>query len=105
MATCELLYSNVVPRTVQYQKAVISYIDILGFRDLIDSRSAGEISKVLRILAESVEPHPLLKSERTKFTKFSDTVNSKTAPKSSEGNYRLGRPHLFRAEWRWRSGG
>jgi len=74
MATWEVLYSNVVPKTVQYRKSVISYIDILGFRDLIDSRSAGEISKVLRILAESVEPHPLLKSERTKFTKFSDTV-------------------------------
>jgi hypothetical protein len=74
MATWELLYSNVVPKTVRYQRSIVTYIDILGFRDLIESKSAGEISKILRILAESVEPHPLFKSEKTRFTKFSDTI-------------------------------
>lgn len=74
MATWELLYSNIIPKAVQYKRSIISYIDILGFRDLIESKPAGEISKILRILAESVEPDPLFKSERIRFTKFSDTV-------------------------------
>jgi hypothetical protein len=79
MATWELLYSNVTPKPVNYKKSIISYIDILGFRELIQSKSAGEISKILRILAESVEPHRLLNSERTRFTKFSDTIIRSTA--------------------------
>jgi hypothetical protein len=74
MATWELLYSTVVPKTVQYKRSIVSYIDILGFRDLIESKPAGEISKILLILAESVEPDPLFKSARVRFTKFSDTV-------------------------------
>jgi hypothetical protein len=74
MATWELLYSTPVPKTVQYKRSIVSYIDILGFRDLIESRPAGEISKILRILAESVEPDPLFTSARIRFTKFSDTV-------------------------------
>jgi hypothetical protein len=78
MATWELLYSNIVPKTVEYKKSIISYIDILGFGDLIQSKSAGEISRILRILAESVEPDRLFKTERTRFTKFSDTVIRRT---------------------------
>src|SRR5258708_31110480 len=88
MATWELLYSNVVPKTVKYKRSIISYIDILGFEDLIESKSAGEISQILRILAESVEPNPVFKSERTRFAKFSDTVIRST-PLSNR------RPHLF----------
>ncbi len=74
MATWELLYNNVVPKRVQYTRSIISYLDILGFRDLIESRSAGEISQILTILAESVEPSSMFKNEKIQFTKFSDTV-------------------------------
>lgn len=74
MATWEILYNNVRARPVRYERAIISYLDILGFRELIDTRSAGEISKILRILAQSVKPDPLFKPEKIKFTKFSDTV-------------------------------
>ena len=78
MATWELLYSNVVPKSVEYDNAIISYIDILGFGDLIGSKSAGEISRILRILAESVEPDSSFKRKKTRFTKFSDTVIRRT---------------------------
>jgi hypothetical protein len=74
MATWELLYDNVAPNPVRYTRSIISYLDILGFRDLIESRSAGEISQILRILAESVEPSSMFKNDKIQFTKFSDTV-------------------------------
>jgi len=63
-----------VPKRVRCRRSIISYLDILGFRDLIENRSAGEISQILRILAESVEPSSLFKNEKIQFTKFSDTV-------------------------------
>jgi hypothetical protein len=74
MATWEILYNNVTPKPVRYTRAIISYLDILGFRELIETRSAGEISQILRILAESVEPGSIFKNEKIQFTKFSDTV-------------------------------
>jgi len=74
MATWDVLYNNVTPKPVRYTRAIISYLDILGFRELIETRSAGEISQILRILAESVEPGSTFKNEKIQFTKFSDTV-------------------------------
>lgn len=73
-ATWELLYRHLRPRNVSYIRSVVSYLDILGFSELIETRKAGEISRILRILAESAKPDPVLKSERIRFTKFSDTV-------------------------------
>jgi hypothetical protein len=72
--TWELLYSHLKPEKVKYTRSVVSYLDILGFRDLIETRTAGEISRILRILTESVEPGQFFKSQKIKFTKFSDTV-------------------------------
>jgi hypothetical protein len=74
MATWELLYSDVLPRRVRYTRSIVSYLDILGFRELIETKSAGEISRILRILAESVQPNSMFKDEKIQFTKFSDTV-------------------------------
>lgn len=76
--TWELLYSSIKPKPVKYVRSVVSYLDILGFRNLIDTKTAGEISRILRILAESVDPG-ISKSERIRATKFSDTV-IRTAP-------------------------
>ncbi len=73
-ATWELLYRHLAPKTVKYVRSVVSYLDILGFSELIETRKAGEISHILRILAESVKPSPIFKEERIRFTKFSDTV-------------------------------
>jgi hypothetical protein len=68
------LYAHFKPKRVRYVHSVVSYLDILGFRELIETRKAGEISRILRILAESVKPEPEFRSDKIKFTKFSDTV-------------------------------
>lgn len=39
-----------------YKIALVTYLDILGFKDLIATRKAGEISRILRIFKEAVEP-------------------------------------------------
>jgi hypothetical protein len=72
--TWELLYPNPNPKPVEYTPSIVSYLDILGFRELVKTKSAGEISRILRILAESVRPDSLFKSSKTQFTRFSDTV-------------------------------
>lgn len=72
--TWELLYGHPKPRSVRYAPSILSYLDILGFRELIETKTAGEISRILRILGESVKPDPIFKDLKVKFTKFSDTV-------------------------------
>lgn len=72
--TWELLYGHLKPRRVTYTRSIVSYLDILGFRELVETRTDGEISRILRILAKSVEPDTVFKSEKVRFTKFSDTV-------------------------------
>jgi hypothetical protein len=72
--TWEFLYGHVHPRPVKYTRSIVTYLDILGFRNLIDTKTAGEISQILRILTESVKPGETSKLEGLRFTKFSDTV-------------------------------
>jgi hypothetical protein len=93
MATWEILYNNDSPKPVHYTRSIISYLDILGFRELIETHSAGEISKILRILAESVQPDAMFKKEKIQFTKFSDTV-IRSMPESRH------HPHNFLFELR-----
>jgi hypothetical protein len=64
-----------VARKVNYVRSVLCYLDILGFRNLIEEKSAGEISRILGLLSESVKPDTdLLFNAKPLFTKFSDTV-------------------------------
>jgi hypothetical protein len=72
--TWELLYPISRPKRVEYTRSIVSYLDILGFRELVKTRSAGEISRILRILGKSVRPDSLFKSDKAQFTRFSDTV-------------------------------
>lgn len=72
--TWELLFTNPNPKPVHYTRSIVSYLDILGFRELVRSKSAGDISRILRILAQSVRPDPNSKFTKIEFTKFSDTV-------------------------------
>ncbi len=72
--TWELLYGHLKPRRVEYTRSIVSYLDILGFRELIETKTPGQISRILRILGESVQPDSIFKSHRIQFTKFSDTV-------------------------------
>lgn len=63
-------------RDVRYERCLIVYIDILGFRQKIETQSANHISRCIRIIAEAVEPDqfktkfPLLPKEN--FVNFSD---------------------------------
>ncbi|HET8925271.1 MAG TPA: hypothetical protein VFN26_19975 [Candidatus Acidoferrum sp.] len=74
MATWELLYNQVVPKPVHYISSIVSYLDILGFQKLVETKTAGELSQTLRVLAESTKPDKVFQSEGIEFTKFSDTV-------------------------------
>ena len=38
---------------VQYKTSLVTYIDILGFRRLLQEKSAGQISRVLRVVKEA----------------------------------------------------
>ena len=44
-------------RDVQYERCLIVYIDILGFKQKIDTESANHISRCIRIIKEAVEPY------------------------------------------------
>lgn len=74
LATWEMFYSHLKPGRVKYSRSIVSYLDILGFRELVETKTPGSISRILRILAESVKPEPIFKSEKVRFTRFSDTV-------------------------------
>ena len=40
-----------------YEECIVSFIDILGFRDLLDRNSAAEIRKILHIFHQHSEPY------------------------------------------------
>jgi hypothetical protein len=70
-------------RKVEYTQSIISYLDVLGFRDLIDNKSAGHISRIVRILKEKAKPdQEISKGNGVKFFNFSDTVIRITPIKS-----------------------
>lgn len=47
---------RLIKRRVQYEKSLVTYIDILGFGELIATKKAGEISRIIRVVKEAVEP-------------------------------------------------
>lgn len=53
-------------RVVNYERSVLTYIDILGFRELVETKSAGDISRSIRIVREHVEPYRF----KTRFPKI-----------------------------------
>src|SRR5580658_7398450 len=63
-------------RNVQYERCLIVYIDILGFKQKIDTEPANHISRCIRIIAEAVEPDRFktifAKMPRENFVNFSD---------------------------------
>jgi len=42
---------------VKYEPMLVSYVDILGFGELINTKTAGEISRLLRIFNETTAPY------------------------------------------------
>jgi hypothetical protein len=62
-------------KPLSYCTAVITYIDILGFQNLLDSETPGRLSKMLRLLREAHQPSPEIKKlDRIEFQAFSDLV-------------------------------
>jgi hypothetical protein len=43
-------------RPVNYERSILTYIDILGFSELIANKSAGDISRAIRVVREAAEP-------------------------------------------------
>ena len=41
---------------VHYKTAIVTYLDILGFKELIDHRKASDISRIIRVVKEAVQP-------------------------------------------------
>ena len=62
---------------VRYKVALVTYLDILGFKELIDDRKAGDISRIIRVVKEAVQParfKPLLKEiPDDQYVNFSDS--------------------------------
>ena len=73
---------------VNNHRALITYIDILGFRDFIRNQKAGEISRTIRLAREAIEPDgALAKQYGLTFQTFSDlTVISIPISKSTRTN-------------------
>lgn len=47
---------RLVKRNVQYKPMLVTYVDILGFEGLIRTRTANEISRILRVFEEETAP-------------------------------------------------
>lgn len=43
-------------RPVNYERSLLTYLDILGFSELIENKSAGDISRSIRVVREATEP-------------------------------------------------
>ena len=64
--------SSFTKKRVRYERALVTYLDILGFRDLVERNSAGKISKTLRLVREAVKPESkVAKTFRMLYQSFS----------------------------------
>jgi hypothetical protein len=63
-------------RIVKYERSILTYTDILGFRELVATKTAGEISRAIRIAREVVQPRQFKSSipqlDDDDFRNFSD---------------------------------
>lgn len=60
---------------MKYSFSLITYLDVLGFRDLIRNKTSREISTIVRILKEKTKPdREIAKIHGIKFINFSDTT-------------------------------
>src|SRR5258708_6128572 len=63
-------------RYVPYETSLLTYVDIRGFRELIDKKTANDIARSIRVVKEAVEPDRFRSSlpalPREQFINFSD---------------------------------
>jgi hypothetical protein len=76
---------------VEYEPMLVSYVDILGFRELVKTKSAGEISRILRVFNEATAPPKFKRSikipdlPQQEHLSFSD-LNMTCTPLRKRGN-------------------
>jgi hypothetical protein len=63
-------------RDVQYEPMLVTYVDILGFEDLVREKSANDISRILRVFNEETAPakfkHDVPDMPKQEHVSFSD---------------------------------
>jgi hypothetical protein len=60
-------------KTVLYEEALVTYLDILGFRELVQTESAGRISRTIRLVRDALKPsHDRAKLYEMTYQSFSD---------------------------------
>src|SRR4051812_23378934 len=73
-----LRQAEVMPkrRAVNYEQSLLTYVDILGFQELIIQKTANDISRSIRVVKEAVEPDRSKSSfpelPKDQFVNFSD---------------------------------
>lgn len=59
-------------KQVEYKVGLVTYVDILGFGELIRTKTAGEISRTIRVVKEAVQPRQFTTGFKTKFKEIPD---------------------------------
>ena|ERR1039458_9816092 len=60
-------------KTVLYEEALVTYLNILGFRELVQTESAGRISRTIRLVRDALKPsHDRAKLYEMTYQSFSD---------------------------------
>jgi hypothetical protein len=73
-------------RNLIYAPHLVTYIDIMGFRDMVADKSPNYISKVIRLVKEAFEPDKRLKKTyEESYVNFSDLIVH-TIPLKSKAN-------------------
>ena len=74
---------------VNYERSILTYIDIPGFREMIATKTAGDISRSIRVAREAVEAHRFKTSSpetpEADFRNFSDLCIISSAKPSRHG--------------------
>jgi hypothetical protein len=47
---------NTKRKSVNYERSILTYIDILGFSELFTNKPAGDISRSIRVVREAAQP-------------------------------------------------
>ena len=62
-------------RHLEYEPHLMTYIDILGFRELVAKKSPNFISRAIRRVQEITEPDPRIrKANKEHYVNFSDLI-------------------------------
>jgi hypothetical protein len=82
-------------RTVKYQKSIVTYLDILGFRQLVSAKSVNDIHRILEALGDHAKPDEKSTQQfDMHFVTFSDCT-VRTVPLNSSSNERYPSGLLF----------